>query len=146
MCNVAKLPIYLATKGSPRLTRESSSDRLASWANFLDTEGLIMATASPTRVAIYARASKDCGEQDLGNELSQLRRWCAYERCVITGVYLDYEGGANGPDRRPELTRLLADASRGQFDLVLVWSVDCFSRKRMGATVVDNTASPAAWR
>jgi len=96
-----------------------------------------MADASPIRVAIYARASKGGSEQDQGNELSELRRWCAYERHVITGIYLDHEGGANGPDRRPELTRLLADASRRQFDMVLVWSVDCFSRKRLGATVVD---------
>ena len=96
-----------------------------------------MANTSPTRVAIYARVPKGGSEQDQGNELWQLREWCAYERHVIIGVYLDHEGGANGPDRRPELTRLLADASRGQFDMVLVWSVDYFSRKRMGATVAD---------
>jgi DNA invertase Pin-like site-specific DNA recombinase len=40
--------------------------------------------------------------------------------------------GAKGPDARPQLRRLLADAHKRKFDLLAVWSVD-----RLGRSVLD---------
>jgi DNA invertase Pin-like site-specific DNA recombinase len=96
-----------------------------------------MATASPTRVAIYARVSTDNKGQDPESQLMQLRAWCAHKGCVVVDEYVDHESGGKGADQRPQLSRLFTDATRAKFDMVLVWALDRFSRKGMASTVVD---------
>jgi DNA invertase Pin-like site-specific DNA recombinase len=96
-----------------------------------------MATASPTRVAIYARVSTDNKGQDPESQLIQLRAWCAHKGCIVVDEYVDRESGGKGADQRPQLSRLFADAALAKFDMVLVWALDRFSRKGMASTVVD---------
>jgi DNA invertase Pin-like site-specific DNA recombinase len=51
----------------------------------------------------------------------------------IAGEYVDHGiSGAKGRDRRPEFDRLLKDATRRQFDIVMAWSVD-----RLGRSLQD---------
>jgi DNA invertase Pin-like site-specific DNA recombinase len=45
----------------------------------------------------------------------------------VAGEYLD-EGISGAKDSRPELNRLMADASRRRFDVVAVWRFDRFAR------------------
>jgi len=44
----------------------------------------------------------------------------------IVETYQDVKSGANA--KRPGLDRLMADASAGKFDCVLVWKLDRFGR------------------
>jgi len=71
------------------------------------------------------------------SELMQLRAWCADNRHVVVGQYIDYE--SDGTERRPERARLFtdADAARKQFDMVMVWALDSFNAKGVGQTAVD---------
>src|ERR1700730_8465088 len=96
-----------------------------------------MARASTNRVAIYARVSTDSKGQDPENQLMQLRAWCNRIGYVVVHEYVDHESGAKGADQRKQFGRLFADAARREFDMVLVWALDRFTRNGMAATVVD---------
>lgn len=80
-------------------------------------------------IAIYARVSTKDGRQHLDNQLLELQRYTGTQQWKIFEVYVDEDSGAKGPEGRPGLAALLADASRRKFDLVLVWSLDRFSRQ-----------------
>jgi DNA invertase Pin-like site-specific DNA recombinase len=98
------------------------------------------------RVAIYARVSTNGknGEddeagrrhvQDTDNQLLQLRKWCATAGHVIVEEYVERVSGGKGKDRRPEFARMLDDAHKRRFDIVLCWALDRFSREGMIPTI-----------
>jgi DNA invertase Pin-like site-specific DNA recombinase len=87
------------------------------------------------RVAIYARVSTDDKGQDPENQLRQLREWCGRMGYPIAREYVEHEGGGKGVEHRKQLGSMFADAARRDFDLLLVWSLDRFSREGMAATV-----------
>ncbi len=85
----------------------------------------------PLRAAIYLRVST--GEQTVENQRRDLEAAAAQRGWTIIASYAD-EGisGAKGRDKRPGLDRMLKDATRGRFDVVMTWAVD-----RMGRSVAD---------
>ena len=93
--------------------------------------------ASTNRVAVYARVSTDNKGQDPDNQLMQLRAWCGRMGYVVVREYVDHESGAKGADQRKQFGRLFVDAARREFDMVLVWALDRFSRNGMASTIVD---------
>src|ERR1700719_3732465 len=98
-------------------------------------------------VGLYARVSTKDGRQDTENQLIALREYCAKQDWEITGAYVDHESG--GPSKRQHSQRLFADASRREFDLVLFWSLDRFSREGVLATLQHLeklTAAGVNWR
>lgn len=91
---------------------------------------------SKLRVAIYARVSKaEDGAQDPENQLRQLRDWCAAAGHTIVHEYVERGSGTKGTDSRQQLKALLNSAHRREFDLVLFWALDRFSREGMVKTV-----------
>ena len=80
-----------------------------------------------TRVALYARVSdpRD-GRQHPELQLEELRTHADRRGWRISQEYIDHISGAK--DSRPELNRLMADARRREFDLVLVWKLDRLGR------------------
>jgi len=80
------------------------------------------------RVALYARVSTKDRGQDTENQLVQLRDFCAKQGWLIVREYIDHVSGKRA-DNRPEYQAMLAAASRREFDLVLFWSLDRFSRE-----------------
>ena len=95
------------------------------------------------RVAIYARVSTDDKGQDPENQLRQLREWCANAGHTITGEFIETASGGKGERHRPEFARLMLDAHKRQFDLVLCWALDRFTREGMRPT---HRLPPAAGR
>jgi DNA invertase Pin-like site-specific DNA recombinase len=87
------------------------------------------------RVAIYARVSTDDKGQDPENQLRQLREWCRHAGHLIISEYVEHENGGKGVEYRKELGAMFAGAARREFDLLLVWSLDRFSREGMAATI-----------
>jgi DNA invertase Pin-like site-specific DNA recombinase len=87
------------------------------------------------RVAIYARVSTDDKGQDPENQLRQLREWCEHMGHPIVREYVEHETGGKGIEYRKQLGAMFAAAARREFDLLLVWSLDRFSREGMAATV-----------
>jgi len=79
------------------------------------------------RVALYARVSTSNGHQDPEMQLAELREYADRRGWEIVGEYTD-QGVSGSKDSRPELNRLMADAHRRRFDVVLVWKIDRFGR------------------
>jgi DNA invertase Pin-like site-specific DNA recombinase len=57
---------------------------------------------------------------------SELRDYCQRRQWAVVEVYQDIMSGAK--DRRPALTRLMADARRGRFNVVCVYRLDRLGR------------------
>lgn len=81
----------------------------------------------PKRIVLYARVSTKDKGQDTRNQLAQLRDFCARQEWSIEHEYID-QASAKTADR-PQFKALMAAASRHDFDLVLFWSLDRFSRE-----------------
>jgi DNA invertase Pin-like site-specific DNA recombinase len=79
------------------------------------------------RTAIYARVSTTNHGQDVSLQTRDLEQFAQARGWRLVDSYLDIGiSGAN--DKRPELDRLMADAKRRRFDIVLVWKLDRFGR------------------
>jgi DNA invertase Pin-like site-specific DNA recombinase len=81
------------------------------------------------RVAIYARVSTNNGGQDPLNQLMQLRQHCADEGWVIVEEFVDHASGGRSDRERFQAMLKAALRKPRQFDLVLFWSLDRFSRE-----------------
>jgi DNA invertase Pin-like site-specific DNA recombinase len=62
-----------------------------------------------------------------------LREFCAQQKWAIVHEYVDQASGKTGD--RPQFKALMDAASRREFDLVLFWSLDRFSREGVLATL-----------
>ena len=79
------------------------------------------------RVVLYARVSTRDKGQDVENQLSQLREFCGRQGWNVTREYTDQVSGKTA--NRPQFKELFAAASRCEFDMVVFWSLDRFSRE-----------------
>jgi len=79
------------------------------------------------RVAIYARVSTANNGQDPTMQTRELREYCERRGWQFAGEYVDV-GISGTKEKRPELDRLIADAHRRRFDVVVVWKFDRFAR------------------
>jgi DNA invertase Pin-like site-specific DNA recombinase len=80
-----------------------------------------------SRVAIYARVSTTNHGQDVTLQTRELQQFAEVRGWRLVDSYLDL-GISGSKDRRPELDRLMADAHRRKFDVVIVWKFDRFAR------------------
>jgi DNA invertase Pin-like site-specific DNA recombinase len=76
------------------------------------------------RCAIYARVSTL--DQEPENQLAEVRRYVV-ARGWTAAEYVD-RGVSGAKDRRPALDRLLADARRRRFDVLVCWRLDRLGR------------------
>src|SRR5712692_8339953 len=76
------------------------------------------------KAAIYARVSTV--DQEPENQLAELRRYV--EARGWTAVEYVDKGVSGAKDRRPALDRLIADATRRKFDVLVVWRLDRLGR------------------
>jgi DNA invertase Pin-like site-specific DNA recombinase len=79
------------------------------------------------RAALYARTSTGDGSQHLDNQLVKLREFAGRMSWEISAEYTDQESGAK-PDR-PGLNRLMHNAARRGFDVVLVYDLSRLTRE-----------------
>jgi len=86
-----------------------------------------------TRTAIYARVSTRERGQDTQNQLHQLRGFAARQGWLIVSEFVDYESGST--DDRDQFRAMFQAASRRQFDVLLFWSLDRFSREGVFETL-----------
>jgi DNA invertase Pin-like site-specific DNA recombinase len=80
-----------------------------------------------TRVAIYARVSTTNHGQDAGLQTREMGQFAEARGWKLADEYVD-AGVSGSKDSRPELNRLMADAHKRRFDVVLVWKLDRFGR------------------
>jgi len=79
---------------------------------------------------IYARYSSDNQREE--SIEGQIRENTAYARkndIDIVGTYIDRAYSAK-TDNRPEFQKMIKDSAKKNFDVVIVWKLDRFSRNR----------------
>jgi DNA invertase Pin-like site-specific DNA recombinase len=81
---------------------------------------------SPTRCVLYARVSTSNGGQHPEMQLAELREHAQRRGWSVAGEFTDQISGSK--DSRPALNRLMAQAHRREFDVVLVWKLDRWGR------------------
>lgn len=77
------------------------------------------------KAAIYARVSTE--DQNCTLQLAECREFCIRQGWEIAGEYVD-EGWSGAKASRPAFDRLLADAGRQKFGIVVVWKLDRWGR------------------
>ena len=77
------------------------------------------------KAAIYARVSTL--DQQPENQLAELRRYVAARGWDAAVEYVDH-GVSGSKDRRPALDRLVKDARRRKFDVLVTWKLDRLGR------------------
>lgn len=82
---------------------------------------------SRMRVALYTRVSTRDKGQDVANQVIQLREFCNKQGWEIVKEFSDQASGKRSD--REQFQAMFAGASRREFDLVLFWSLDRFSRE-----------------
>jgi DNA invertase Pin-like site-specific DNA recombinase len=78
------------------------------------------------RAAIYTRIST--GEQNADLQTRELPEFCARRGWHLDAALTYSDVMTGSKDKRPALDRLMADARRGKFDVVVVWKFDRFAR------------------
>ena len=77
------------------------------------------------KAGVYARVSTS--DQNCQMQLCELREYVVRRGWTVTEEYVD-TGWSGTKASRPELDRLMRDASRREFDVVLVYKLDRFGR------------------
>jgi putative DNA-invertase from lambdoid prophage Rac len=77
------------------------------------------------KAAIYARVSTT--DQNCEMQLTELREYMVRHGWENAGEYVD-TGWSGVKASRPEFDRLMADAAKRRFDVVMVWKLDRFGR------------------
>ena len=80
-----------------------------------------------TRAAIYLRVSK--GEQHTENQRPAVNQIVERRRLELAETYEERESAAK---RRPVFDRMMRDARRGKFDVLVIWAIDRFGRNMAG--------------
>ena len=79
-----------------------------------------------TRASIYVRVST--GDQDTANQALALTEWAKNRGYEVVAIYSEEESAWKIGHQR-ELARLLQDARKRKFDVMLVWALDRLSRE-----------------
>ncbi len=88
---------------------------------------------------IYARYSSDAqSEQSIEGQLRVCQKYAQDNGYLILDTYIDRAmTGTN--DLRPEFRRMIKDSEKKQFDVVLVYKLDRFSRNKYESTIHKKT-------
>src|ERR1700726_3850499 len=78
------------------------------------------------RAVLYARVSTNNG-QDPEVQSREIREYCQRRGWPLVGEYVD-AGFSGAKERRPQLDRLIADAHKRKFEVIVVWKFDRFAR------------------
>lgn len=83
------------------------------------------------RAALYLRVST--ADQNTNNQQVELLRVATAKGWTIVETYEDHGiSGAKGRDKRPSYDRMLKDAVRSKFDVLLAWDVSRLGRSLTG--------------
>ena len=88
---------------------------------------------------IYARYSSDSqNEQSIEGQLRVCQQYAKNNDIVIVDTYIDRAmTGTN--DNRPDFQRMIKDSNKKQWDYVIVYKLDRFSRNKYETTIHKHT-------
>ena len=88
------------------------------------------------RIAIYTRLSPNPEKDDTESQLRDLVKYAKDREWTIVKQYSDIHvsGSKKGKDR-PQFAKMMEDAYKKEFDLLLFWSLDRLSREGVAETI-----------
>lgn len=87
------------------------------------------------RAVIYARySSHGQTEQSIEGQLHDNHAWAKQQGVVVIGEYID-RAITGTKDARPDFQRMIADAEKHQFEMIIVWKLDRFARNRYDSAI-----------
>lgn len=95
----------------------------------------LTSTSSGKRAAIYLRISKRDGSQTEENQRRQLREFLDREGYALAGEFVDHESGRKGRRERSGFDQMFEAAEDREFDVLVFWSLDRFSREGIRKTI-----------
>ncbi len=81
------------------------------------------------KCAIYLRVSKSDGSQSVDNQRPEVEQLASARGLGVVHVY---EEQASAAKHRPEYERMMRDARRGTFTVLVIWALDRFGRSMIG--------------
>jgi site-specific DNA recombinase len=86
-------------------------------------------TVPPQRAAIYARFSSDRQrDRSIDDQVALCRAFAERNGWTVTSIYADYAASGSTVHRRPEFSRMLADAADHQFEFIIAEDIDRLAR------------------
>lgn len=84
---------------------------------------------------IYARySSHNQTEQSIEGQLRDNYAWAKQQDITVVGEYID-RAITGTRDLRPDFQRMITDAEKKQFEMVIVWKLDRFARNRYDSAI-----------
>jgi DNA invertase Pin-like site-specific DNA recombinase len=87
------------------------------------------------RAALYLRISTADGQQTEENQRRELRKFLQREGYDLAGEYVDHESGRKGRREREGFDQMFEAAENREFDVLVFWSLDRFSREGIRKTI-----------
>jgi DNA invertase Pin-like site-specific DNA recombinase len=87
------------------------------------------------RASIYLRVSTGDNEQTEENQRRELRGFLEGEGYELAGEYVDHESGRKGRKERSAFNKMFEAAENREFDVLVFWSLDRFSREGIHKTI-----------
>ena len=91
----------------------------------------------PKKVCLYCRVSTT--SQSVDRQITELTDVAERNGWEIVDPYIDLGiSGSTGRDKRPELDRMMKDALKKKFDVVMCWSIDRLGRSLQNCIEILN--------
>ena len=89
-----------------------------------------------TQVVIYARfSSHSQTEQSIEGQLKVCYEFAKRNDYNVIGEYIDRAISGKDAEKRPDFQRMIADSAKRQFNAILVYQLDRFSRNRYDSAI-----------
>lgn len=87
------------------------------------------------KAVIYARySSHSQTEQSIEGQLHDNHAWAKQNGVTVIGEYID-RAITGTKDARPDFQRMIEDAAKRQFEMIIVWKLDRFARNRYDSAI-----------
>jgi hypothetical protein len=117
--NTKRAPNQRCTGGAPMAAKETTTHAVL--------PQVVRGADLDRRAVLYARVSTTNHGQDPEVQSREIREYCQRRGWPLVGEYVD-AGISGAKERRPQLDRLVADAHKRKFEVVVVWKFDRFAR------------------
>jgi DNA invertase Pin-like site-specific DNA recombinase len=85
------------------------------------------------RAALYVRVST-LDKQHPANQITPLQKWSKQQGYPIVATFIDRETGASS--ERPKFKAMMEAAAQRQFEIIICWSLDRFTREGIAETFI----------
>ena len=98
-----------------------------------------------TRAVIYARysAGPRQTDQSIEGQVADCTRYAEAHGLTVVDVYADHHVSGKSTDGRDDFLRMIDDAAKGLFEVVIVWKVDRFGRDRRDIAIYKHALKKA---